>query len=173
MVLVPPVGGAMVMGFLAGWDRVLAGMRDYLNVMISFWNEKYSDNLSYLGSFATTQENLTAFCLVFLLLCIAGNGYLLSKGKLIPLFGLVVFYFAPGIILEQSSARGSICLLLSAVGVWLFFFQAGSRAAQNDLFCSGVGRTACHLFSVTGRKESRESGFSSRRSGRALAAGPC
>lgn len=154
MVLVPPVGGAMVMGFLAGWDRVLAGMRDYLNVMISFWNEKYSDNLSYLGSFATTQENLTAFCLVFLLLCIAGNGYLLSKGKLIPLFGLVVFYFAPGIILEQSSARGSICLLLSAVGVWLFFFQAGSRLRR--MICFAVvwaGLLAIYFLSPGGKSE--------------------
>lgn len=127
MTFLLPVAAAILSGFIFGWERVLAGMKDYLNVMVACWNEEYSDNLSYLGGMAQTQNNLSLFCLFVLLLCIAVNGYLLIRKKLLLLFVLVIVYFAPGIILEQSSARGSICLILSVVGLWLFFLQTGSR----------------------------------------------
>ena len=122
-----PVLVAFLLALLAGWARVAGGARDYLNIMIAFWNEKYHDNLLYLGDVSVTKENLSLICLILLLACIALNSYFMSRRKLIPLFCLVVIYFLPGIILEQSSMRGSISLLLSICGIWLFFLQAGSR----------------------------------------------
>ncbi len=149
-----PVAAAVLAGFVFGWEKVLAGMRDYLNVMIACWNEKYSDNLSYMGKMAETQDNLSIFCLFVLLLCIAANGYLLSRKKLLPLFILVIIYFVPGIILEQSSVRGSICLLLSVVGIWLFSLRAGSRVRRAMWFLAvWAGLLVIYFFAPPGKSE--------------------